>query len=239
MEQADRGTLFLDEIGDIPMPVQAKLLRLLQDRTIERIGGRDPIPVDVRILAATNSNLEAAIAGERFRDDLYYRLDVVPINLPPLQDRLDDLPLLCEYLIERFAFELGVRNPGLTPEACSVLCEHDWPGNVRELANVMEQCLIFGRGRRIDAADVNKTILGTHRPNHQNSEELDEALAGFVRQALAEGRQDLLSEVTGRVTRGVLEQVLQQTSGNRSKAARLLGLSRPTLLAKMRKHGLH
>ena len=238
VEQADRGTLFLDEIGDIPMPVQAKLLRLLQDRTIERIGGRDPIPVDVRILAATNRNLESAIASERFRDDLYYRLNVVPINLPPLQDRLDDVPLLCEYLIERFAFELGVRNPGLTTEACDVLSAHDWPGNVRELANVMEQCLIFGRGRRIDAAEVNRTILGAHRPHHQASKDLEEAVAGFVRQALAEGRQDLLSEVTGRVTREVLELALQHASGNRSKAARLLGLSRPTLLAKMRKHGL-
>lgn len=238
VEQADGGTLFLDEIGDIPLPVQAKLLRLLQDRSIERIGGRDEIPVDVRIIAATNRDLEDAISGERFRSDLYYRLNVVPINLPPLRDRLDDLPLLCEYLIERFALDLGVRNPGVTAEACDILRAHDWPGNVRELANVMEQSLIFSRGRRIGVAEVKAIIFGGPQPDHRAATEFDAALASYLREALADERPKLLWEISDRVTRAVLEQVLEHTSGNRSKAARLLGLSRPTLLAKIRKHGL-
>jgi len=238
VEQADGGTLFLDEIGDVPLPIQAKLLRLLQDRSIERIGGREPIPVDVRILAATNRDLESAIASERFRSDLYYRLNVVPIHLPPLRERLDDVPLLCEYLIERFALGLGVRNPGVTPEACDVLRGHDWPGNVRELANTMEQCLIFSRGRRIGEAEVKRVLIGAVQSDHSWFDDFDEELSRYVRNALADGRTDLLREIQDRVTRDVLQQVLQHTSGNRSRAALLLGISRPTLLAKMRKYGL-
>ena len=238
VEQADGGTLFLDEIGDVPLPIQAKLLRLLQDRSIERIGGREPIPVDVRILAATNRDLESAIASERFRSDLYYRLNVVPIHLPPLRERLDDVPLLCEYLIERFALGLGVRNPGVTPEACDVLRGHDWPGNVRELANIMEQCLIFSRGRRIGEAEVKRVLIGAVQSDHSWFDDFDEELSRYVRNALADGRTDLLREIQDRVTRDVLQQVLQHTSGNRSRAALLLGISRPTLLAKMRKYGL-
>jgi len=238
VEQADGGTLFLDEIGDVPLPLQAKLLRLLEDRKIERIGGREPIPVDVRILAATNRDLEAAIASGRFRDDLFYRLNVVPIHIPPLSDRLDDVPLLCDYFMERFALELGVRNPGLAAEAYSVLCTHSWPGNVRELANLMEQCLIFSRGQHVGPETIERSLLGAQDQPNDIFQATDEVLATGLRRALADNPTNLLETVTDRVTRQVIAEVLLHTDGNRSKAARLLGVSRPTLLAKMRKHGL-
>ena len=237
-EQADGGTLFLDEIGDVPLPIQAKLLRLLEDRRIERIGGREPIQVDVRILAATNRDLEEAIADGRFRSDLFYRLNVVPIHLPPLAERADDVPLLCAYYLERFALELGVRNPGLTDGAYAVLTAHPWPGNVRELANLMEQCLIFSRGQHVDAAMVQRLLQGGQEPTADPFQAVDQELGRAVRHALAEGRPDLLDVVTDRVARRTIAEVLGHTEGNQSRAARLLGVSRPTLLAKMRKLGL-
>jgi len=238
VEQADGGTLFLDEIGDVPLPIQAKLLRLLEDRRIERIGGREPIPVDVRILAATNRNLESAIEGERFRSDLFYRLNVVPIHLPPLAERLDDIPLLSEYFLERFALSLGVRNPGLAAEAVPVLLDHPWPGNVRELANLMEQCLIFSRGQQVGPETVERLLRGGQAPSTHPFRRLDEELLRSVRRALADGRSDLLSMLTDHVARHTIEETLRFTGGNRSRAARLLGISRPTLLNRMSKLGL-
>jgi DNA-binding NtrC family response regulator len=238
VEQADGGTLFLDEIGEVPLPIQAKLLRLLEDRQIERIGGREPIPVDVRILAATNRDLEAAITSERFRSDLFYRLNVVPIHIPPLADRPDDVPLLCDYFMERFALELGVRNPGLDSGAYPVLSAHTWPGNVRELANLMEQCLIFSRGQQVGVETIERLLAGGQVQPTDIFQPTDEVLAKDLRRALVEDPTNLLEMVTDRVTRRTIAEVLRHTGGNRSKAARLLGVSRPTLLAKMRKYEL-
>jgi DNA-binding NtrC family response regulator len=238
VEQADGGTLFLDEIGDVPMPIQAKLLRLLEDRRIERIGGREPIAVDVRILAATNRDLEDAIAAERFRSDLFYRLNVVPIHLPALADRLGDVPDLCDYFLERCALELGVRNPGLDDDAYPTLCAHSWPGNVRELANLMEQCLIFSRGQRVDRAMVERQLGGVQESESDPLDVMDEMLVKAVRRSLAEDPTDLLDTVTAHVTRVILDEVLRHTDGNQSRAARLLGVSRPTLASKLRRLGL-
>jgi two-component system nitrogen regulation response regulator GlnG len=238
VEQADGGTLFLDEIGDVPLPIQAKLLRLLEDRRIERIGGREPIRVDVRILAATNRDLESAIAAERFRSDLFYRLNVVPIQLPALSERLGDVPPLCDYFLERFALELGVRNPGLDEGTYPVLRAHDWPGNVRELANLMEQCLIFSRGQRVDRAMVERLLGGVQESVSDPFEVVDTELVKWVRQALEDDPDDLLDAITRRVTRVVLDEVMRHTGGNQSRAARLLGVSRPTLAAKLRRLGL-
>jgi len=238
VEQADGGTLFLDEIGDVPLPIQAKLLRLLEDRKIERIGGREPFPVDVRILAATNRDLEAAIAAERFRSDLFYRLSVVPIHLPPLADRPSDVPLLCDYFLERFALGLGVRNPGLAQETYPILVNYSWPGNVRELANLMEQCLIFSRGQRVEPKTVEQLLQGDAKLSSNGSRKFEIALADELRLAVADGDGNLLEAITTRVVRQTIEEALRHTGGNRSQAARLLGVSRPTLLAKMRKHGL-
>jgi two-component system nitrogen regulation response regulator GlnG len=238
VEQADGGTLFLDEIGDVPLPIQAKLLRLLEERQIERIGGREPIPVDVRILAATNRDLEAAIASERFRSDLFYRLNVVPIHIPSLADRPDDVPLLCDYFMERFALELGVRNPGLAAEAYPVLCAHNWPGNVRELANLMEQCLIFSRGQHVGPETIERLLADGQDQEADIFQPTEEMLTKNLRRALVDNPSNLLETVTDRFARQTIAEALRHTDGNRSKAARLLGVSRPTLLAKMRKYGL-
>ncbi|MCK4729285.1 MAG: sigma-54-dependent Fis family transcriptional regulator, partial [Desulfobacterales bacterium] len=132
IQQAHGGTVFLDEIGDMPFSIQAKILRLLQEKSIERLGGSKPVPVDVRIIAATNRDLEAALTEGRFREDLYYRLKVVTISLPPLRERLDDIPLLTDYFLSRFTKEMRLDNPGMTAEGKSVLNDYNWPGNVRE-----------------------------------------------------------------------------------------------------------
>jgi len=238
VELADGGTLFLDEIGDMPLAIQAKILRLLEDRRIERIGGRQPFPVDVRIVAATNRDLEAAIADGRFRKDLFYRLNVVPISLPPLRERLDDVPLLADYFLRRLTTELGVRNPGLTPEAYRLLCSHDWPGNVRELANAMEQCLIFSRGRQVGEDEVAVLVLGADSGRNAILRNADDVLRRWVHQSIAFGRRGLLETAVDHVSRRLIAEVLDVTGGNRTRAARLLGLSRPTLLARLRKYRL-
>jgi two-component system nitrogen regulation response regulator GlnG len=238
VEQAHGGTLFLDEIGDVSLPIQAKLLRLLEDHSIERIGGREPIQVDVRILAATNRDLEAAIDESRFRSDLFYRLNVVPIHLPHLSDRPGDVPLLCDYFMERFALGLGVRNPGLATEAYPILVAHSWPGNVRELANLMEQCLIFSRGHRVAPETVQRFLNGSQDRSPDLFRQIDGVVASCFHQAVDDQCANLLESITDRVARRTIAEALDQTGGNRTRAARLLGVSRPTLLAKMRKYDL-
>jgi DNA-binding NtrC family response regulator len=238
VELADGGTLFLDEIGDMPLAIQAKILRLLEDRRIERIGGREPFAVDVRIIAATNRDLEVAIAEGRFRKDLFYRLNVVPIVLPALREHPDDVPLLADYFLRRLTTELGVRNPGLTPEAYQLLRSHDWPGNVRELANAMEKCLIFGRGRRIGEEEVAVLVLGADSGRNEVLRNADDVLRRWVHESVAFGREGLLETAVDHVSRRLIAEVLEITGGNRTRAARLLGMSRPTLLAKLRKYRL-
>ncbi|MGB5985432.1 MAG: sigma-54 dependent transcriptional regulator, partial [Desulfobacterales bacterium] len=154
VEQAHGGTIFLDEIGDMPLNLQSKLLRLLQEKKIERLGSHDPIRVDVRIIAATNRDLERAIAQGDFREDLYYRLKVVTVQLPPLRERREDIPLLADYFIARYAHKQGLKNPGLTSEALKLLSGDPWPGNVRQLANIIQKALIFNRGAPLSADDI-------------------------------------------------------------------------------------
>ncbi len=160
IEQANGGTIFLDEIGDMPFSIQSKILRLLQEKSIERLGGREPIPVDVRIIAATNRDLEAGLAEGRFREDLYYRLKVVTIWLPPLRERLQDISRLAEYFLDRFAKSMDIDNPGMTDETRGVLKNYHWPGNVRELANTIQKALIFSRGYPIRPEDISQIIQG-------------------------------------------------------------------------------
>jgi DNA-binding NtrC family response regulator len=194
--------------------------------------------VDVRIIAATNRDLEAAIADERFRTDLFYRLNVVPIHLPPLHERPEDVPLLCEYFLRRLTNELGVHNPGLSDDAIQLLTSHHWPGNVRELANAMEQLLIFSRGRQIGVDDVASLVLAPARGTARVLSLGDDALRRWVHQSVAFGRDGLLASITDHVSERVIREVLGITGGNRARAARLLGISRPTLLAKIQKYGL-
>ncbi|MCX5892279.1 MAG: sigma-54 dependent transcriptional regulator [Deltaproteobacteria bacterium] len=238
-EQAHGGTVFLDEIGDMPFSIQAKILRLLQERSIERLGGREPIPVDVRIIAATNRDLEAALAAGKFREDLYYRLKVVTLSLPPLRERAGDPTLLAEYFLARFAKEMGLDNPGMAPEAKALLNTYQWPGNVRELANSMQKALIFSRGYPIHPEDVTRAIGGESPAKETGDRQPDVIIRQWVRQSLASGDgKDLFDTFMDHFASLLISEALDLTSGNRSRAAKLLGISRPTLLSKIDKYRL-
>jgi nitrogen regulation protein NR(I) len=238
-EQAHGGTVFLDEIGDMPFSIQAKILRLLQERSIERLGGREPIPVDVRIIAATNRDLESALAQGRFREDLYYRLKVVTVWLPPLKERTQDITLLAEYFMARFAKEMGMSNPGTTKEARLLLQNYQWPGNVRELANAMQKALIFSRGYPIHPEDISRAIGGESLAREAGDQQADEIVRQWVRQTLSTGEgKDVFETCMDHFASLLVSEALDLTSGNRSRAAKLLGISRPTLLSKIDKYRL-
>ncbi|MBM4284730.1 MAG: sigma-54-dependent Fis family transcriptional regulator [Deltaproteobacteria bacterium] len=239
VEQAHGGTLFLDEIGDMPFSIQAKILRLLQEKSIERLGGREPIPVDVRIIAATNRDLEGALSSGRFREDLYFRLKVVTLSLPPLRERPEDVPLLAEYFLGRFSREMGLVNPGLSAGAVRLLQAHSWPGNVRELANVLQKALIFSRGYPIQSEDLAQVISGEgfFRPDEERS--VQEVVRQWLRQVLLKGEGDnLFDRLMDQFAALLISEALELTGGNRSQAAKLLGISRPTLLARIDRYHL-
>jgi len=239
IQHANRGSVFLDEIGDMPLGIQAKILRLLQEKSIERLGGSKPIPVDVRIIAATNRDLETALTEGLFREDLYYRLKVVTISLPPLRERLDDIPLLAEYFLSRLTRDMRVDNPGMTEEAKGVLNNHDWPGNVRELANTIQKALIFSRGGPIRKKDISQAIRDERPTLAADKVTLDEAVRQWVQQSLSSGTgTDLFRSMTDRFAKILISEALNLTGGNRTRAAKLLGVSRPTLLAKIAKYHL-
>src|SRR5262249_9316245 len=210
LESAQRGTVFLDEVGDVSLEVQTKLLRFLQEREFERVGGTQIIHVDVRIIAATNRNLEEAIKQRLFRQDLYYRLNVIPINLPPLRERKEDIPELAEFFMTRFSAEAKKVNTGITQEAMGKLIAYDWPGNVRELANVIERAVVLGPGPVIHVEDFNPGIVALESKIPSGRFSYHNAIDGYKRE--------------------VILQVLAQTEGNRAAAARLLGLERSYLL---------
>jgi two-component system response regulator AtoC len=215
LELADGGTVFLDEIGDISEVVQAKLLRFLQEREFERVGGAEIIRVDVRIIAATNRDLEMALQEGRFREGLYYRIKVVPIDLPPLRDRKEDIPELVQYFIHRFAQESKRDISRISDEALARLVSYDWPGNVRELANVIERAVVIGRSPVIQQVDLPLEILVT-------------------RSQQAENANLSYQEATNRYRRELIMKTLQQTNWNRSAAAKLLGLERSYFLKLMK-----
>jgi DNA-binding NtrC family response regulator len=242
IEQASGGTVFLDEIGDMPFSIQAKILRLLQEKSIERLGGREPIPVDVRIIAATNRDLESALTEGRFRGDLYFRLKVVTLSLPPLRERAEDIPLLADYFLGRFSREMEVENPGITAVSKDMLTGYSWPGNVRELANSMQKALIFSRGCPIGMEEIAHAIDGEAPPTGAGGgggEAPDEAVRQWIRKTLAaEGARNVFEPLVDQFASILISEVLSLTGGNRTRAARLLGLSRPTLLSKIEKYRL-
>lgn len=239
IEQADGGTAFLDEIGDMPFGIQAKMLRLLQERSIERLGGRSPIPVDVRVIAATNRDLEAALSDGRFREDLYYRLKVVTLALPPLRKRTGDIPVLADYFLKRFSSQMNMDCPGFTDEALTVMNSYFWPGNVRELANTVQKALIFSRGAPISGEEFSNAIRGESASDQAALYREDESVRQWVSRALAPGGGDkVFVDMIDRFSELLISEALNITGGNRSQAAKLLGLSRPTLLAKIDKYGI-
>ena len=239
IEQVHGGTVFLDEIGDMPSSIQSKILRLLQEKSIERLGGRRTIPVDVRILAATNRDLEAALAQGRFREDLYYRLKVVTIALPPLRQRRDDIPLLTDFFLARYAAELGMDNPGIAPDALATISSHQWPGNVRELSNTLQKALIFSRGAPIRAEDVIQALSAEKVPREPDSRATEDIIRRWMRGAMTSTADpDTFEKIMDHLAGILVGEALNLTDGNRSRAAELLGLSRPTLHSKIEKYGL-
>jgi DNA-binding NtrC family response regulator len=239
IEQANGGTVFLDEIGDMSFGIQAKILRLLQERSIERLGGRETIPVDVRIIAATNRNLEQAIEEGRFREDLYYRLKVVTISLPPLRDRAEDIPILTDYFMRRYSVELDIDNPGITPGALGVLSIHPWAGNIRELANTIQKALIFNRGAPICKNDIHQTFDAESISVAPTHEDTDDVIRQWARNILISGEHNnIFDTCMDRISAVLISEALHMSGGNRSRASKLLGLSRPTLHAKIEKHHL-
>lgn len=237
IQQAQGGTILLDEIGDMPSSIQAKILRLLQDKSIERLGGREIIPVDVRIIAATNRDLEVALAEGRFREDLYYRLKVVTIWLPPLLERPEDIPYLIEYFLSKYAAEGGVENPGITKEAINLLINYLWPGNVRELANTIQKTLIFNRGGPLGPDDIAQTIGGERESRKPPDDKQYQGMKEWICQALISSKEEKVFEsCMNRFASIIISEALNLTGGNRSRAAKLLGLSRPTLHSKIDKY---
>ena len=216
IEIANGGTVFLDEVGDISEELQAKLLRFLQEREFERVGGTQLIRVDVRIIAATNRNLEAAVKEGRFREDLYYRINVVPIVLPPLRGRKEDVPVLAQFFMQRFSIESKKNFTEISQEALEALSVYDWPGNVRELANVIERAVVLGQPPTIQIEDLSPGIV---------------AAEGEI-----DNRPTPVSyhESVDEYRREVIVSALAQTQGNRAAAARLLGLQRSYLLRLMK-----
>ena len=211
MELAHNGTVFLDEIGDISAEVQTKLLRFLQERDFERVGGNKSISVDVRIVAATNRDLEQAVKEGRFREDLYYRLNVVPINLPALRERKEDIPPLVNYFLQRCSEEVKKSFTEITPQAMEKITAHDWPGNVRELANVIERAVVLGQGVKLTAQDLPARIAGG-----EASEQTAVRPQPYRKAVEVHKRQVIL-------------RALAETQGNRVAAAKLLGLQRTYL----------
>jgi nitrogen regulation protein NR(I) len=237
IEQANGGTVFLDEIGDMPAGLQSKILRLLQEKSIERIGGRETIPVDVRIIAATNRDLEKAMEEGHFREDIYFRLKVVSVYLPSLRERDGDIPLLARYFMARYAMESGMANPGLTDDALAALCAYSWPGNVRELANVIRKIMIFNRGNAVSRDDVLKNIDLPEKKIAPESHE--DSIVAWIRKRMAQGGEDnLFDRCVDEFSSLLVTEALQACDGNRSKAAKLLGVSRPTLHAKIARYDI-
>ena len=237
-EQAHGATLFLDEIGESPPAVQVKLLRVLQEGTIQRVGGNETIHVDVRILAATNRNLEQAIKEGKFREDLYYRLNVVTIELPPLRERNADIARLADFLLARLSCELGIDKPPLADSALQVIREHPWPGNVRELEHCLQQAAILSRGYPIQAEDIRRALDRSVETVVTAEGASDEArMLQLVRQYLQTHSGPMTHgkflELADRLL--VLE-ALRLAGGNQTRAATTLGLTRQTLQAKMNKH---
>ncbi len=240
IEQANGGTIFLDEIGDMPINLQAKILRLLQERCIERLGGRETITVDVRIIAATNRHLEQMITAGHFREDLYYRLKVITIWLPTLSQRIEDIEALADYHLSKHAAELGLDAPPITKEALSVLKQLPWPGNVRELSNTLQKALIFNRGAPLREEDILNAVREDHgRERSAGLGSYEECLRQWIREALQDQEDEHLFEsATDRFAALLIREALTFTDGNRSRAAKLLGITRPTLHAKIEKYHL-
>jgi DNA-binding NtrC family response regulator len=223
-EQADGGTLFLDEIGELPLEAQVKLLRALENRTIVRIGGKKPIEVDIRIIAATNLNLEEKVQQGVFRLDLFYRLNVFTIQVPPLRERRDDIPLLIEYFITKYNRMLGVNVSGITQRAINKLTQYEWPGNIRDLENAVQSAMILSQNGMVDLDQLPMRI---------------KAYPMSVEAELLDDESNAIRKTHSTVEKNLIEETLKRCDYNRTLTAQILNISRKTLFNKMKKYGLN
>ena len=217
IECAQGGTLFLDEIGDMPFNLQAKLLRFLQEKVIERIGGRQEIPVDVRVVCATNQNLQEMVANKEFREDLFYRISEITINIPPLRDREEDVIILAQFFLQQYAAEYKRNIKGFADDAIQALKQHRWPGNIRELQNKVKSSVIMAAGNQVSAIDLG--LLNSGDDNYELSLNL---------RTVREQAETI-----------AIQKAYALTDGNMSKASALLGITRPTLYSLIEKYGLN
>ncbi|MFC3040460.1 sigma-54 interaction domain-containing protein [Virgibacillus xinjiangensis] len=222
IEMANNGTLFLDEVGELPLEMQVKLLRVLQERELYRVGSSTGTPVNVRFIAATNQNLEARMEENQFRSDLFYRLNVIQITMPPLRQRINDIPALTQSFLKQFASQYQVPTPALETDAMEAMLHYHWPGNVRELRNIVERIIILSDSSLIRKQD----LLGFFQPSNQQ----ENKSAQFPERSLPQEKEN--------IERKRLEEALQQAGGNKTAAAQMLGISRVTLYNKMRKYGV-
>ncbi|MFA4888903.1 MAG: sigma-54 dependent transcriptional regulator [Candidatus Omnitrophota bacterium] len=237
LEQCNGGTIFLDEIGDMPVSIQTKILRVLEDKSFERLGGNKTITVDVRLITATNKNIESLIKEGKFREDLYYRLNAVTVKLPTLRERKEDIPQLVEYFLNRYNKELKKEVARVSPEALAILGQYDWPGNVRELENAIKKALLFAKGNVL----LPEGILLQEKTLEKQKEQvvhLQELLAALVKKGLANKTSGLYKDIIEEVERTLILETLKQVNGNQSEAVKILGISRPTLKDKIDKFGL-
>lgn len=232
-EEAAGGTLFLDEIGDMPLPLQTRLLRVLAEGDYYRVGGRDLLRADVRLLTATHQDLQQKIVEGSFREDLYHRLNVITIELPPLRERDEDIALLARHFLHQAAEEMGLEEKFLLPETIQALQQKSWPGNVRQLQNLCQQLCVMAPGEQIFPEDLPENLQERDLPS-VSAESWSEALRSWAQNALLNGRTDLMTQARGELERTILECALEHTGGKRVEAARLLGLGRNTLTRKLK-----
>jgi len=236
-EQCNNGTILLDEIGDMPLALQAKILRLLQEQTFERVGGSETVRTNVRLIAATHRDLKAMNAEGKFRPDLYYRLSVFTIHLPPVRERGEDVPMLVRHYVRRFSRELGREVSEIAPEAIERLRAYSWPGNMRELQSVLKQALLQAHGSVLLASFLPEFSRNPAQSSTPVAS-LDLELEAFIRQRLQPDSKDLYTEVHGELDKFLLTCVLEYVGGSQHQAARLLGIARQTLRLKLRELGI-
>jgi len=225
-EEASGGTLFLDEIGELPLHLQVKLLRSLQEQTIRRVGDEHDIPIDVRVISATLRNLEEEVKHGRFREDLFYRLNVVSIHLPPLRERTEDIPVLVEHFVRKHAKRLGIPEKRVPPTVLKTLLNYSWPGNARELENCLERALVLSSGDELEMASLPRHI---GEPNASRGDSLSPA---------AQMNTLSIKERTVALETDLIRRALAETKGNRTHAAKILEISHRTLLYKLKEYGL-
>src|SRR5690554_2054894 len=236
-EQANGGSLFLDEIGDMPADTQTRLLRVLADGEFYRVGGHTPVKVDVRIIAATHQNLETLVAENRFREDLFHRLNVIRIHIPKLANRREDIPKLARFFLHKAATELNVDTKVLLPETEEFFCSLQWPGNVRQLENTCRWITVMASGREVHIEDLPPELID-HKEGNTPADDWEKALRHWADQALTQGQHQLLSEAVPTFERALIETALKHTAGRKRDAANLLGWGRNTLTRKLKDLGM-